>query len=209
MPVIRTGIAPRFSLATSLGTPGSCGRLSAGRPCPLCPVAPCRPVRARPALPCSTPEVRHAAGIGIVHPPRVHPRRPAIADRARLDRGALVAPALRRRRPADRRRLVQGARTRSAGTCTTTRSRTSSSRSRSRRSTSGSTCRPAEDARLRPDRRRRELPGQGGQEPAGRLLPRRGLPDQPGLRPADLRDEPRAARSSPTATTTWPPASSS
>ena len=75
-------------------------------------------------------------------PPRVHPACAAIADRPGPDRGAGGAPALRRRRPADRRRAGSRSSTRSARTCTTTRSRTSSSRSRSRRSIAGSTCRP-------------------------------------------------------------------
>ena len=35
----------------------------------LVSVTPCRPVCARVALPRATPEVRHAAGIGIFHPP--------------------------------------------------------------------------------------------------------------------------------------------
>ncbi len=48
-------------------------------------------------------------GTWIDDPPRLRSECPAVADRARLDRGTVVAPASRGRRPAHRRRLVQGA----------------------------------------------------------------------------------------------------
>ncbi len=75
-------------------------------------------------------------------PPRVHLPGAPVAHGPGPDRGPGGAPALRQRRAADHRRLVQGACTRSARTWPTTRSRTSSFRSPSNRCTAGSTCRP-------------------------------------------------------------------
>ena len=124
---------------------------------------------------------------GSFHPSRIRSRGPEIADHGRLDRGALVAPAARRRRPADRGRLVQGAQYDQPGCPRAPGQGRRVPEVAGAALRAGGPGQPAEDDRLRPARGRGELPGQGGQEPAGRLLARRRAPGPDGVRPADLR----------------------